>query len=144
NQAITNDFQIFLDYISGDKKIILTNTKQVLRNADLMYFNEQMHFKSLGVHRRSPQLAFSLLSTFFYTATVSELASVKQVKSKYLLVANTTKIAVFQEWTNTEQYFFILESFWCYLNWELAFDTRAFSDKDFYKNLIESQTRELR
>ncbi|MEN0047791.1 MAG: hypothetical protein AAF806_12085, partial [Bacteroidota bacterium] len=137
NQAIINDFQIFLDYINKDKGIVLTKTKQVLRNPDLMYLNEQLHFKSPGVHRRSPQLAFSLLSAFFYIAKVSELASVKQEKSKYLLVANATKIAAFQEWTKTEQYFFILESFWCYLNWEKAFDTRAFWDKDFYKKLAK-------
>ncbi|MEM0994942.1 MAG: hypothetical protein AAGI49_18060, partial [Bacteroidota bacterium] len=140
DQAIIKDFETFLNYISQEQGILLTKSKQVLRNADLMYLNEQMHFKSQGVHKKSQQLAFNLLSIFFHIAKVSELASIKREKSKYLLFPNATKITTFQTWTKTEQYFFLLESFWCYLDWDIAIDTRSFWSVEFYDKIAQRES----
>lgn len=134
-QPILQDFQIFLDYISTGKGIELTKTKQVPRTVDLLKLNELVHFKAPHVNNKSQIRLFSLLNAFFHISKVSELTQIRKEKGKFHWFINPEKVAQLQTFSAEEQYFFLLESFWCYIDWDAAYDIRAFWDKEFYQNL---------
>ncbi|MEM8526809.1 MAG: plasmid pRiA4b ORF-3 family protein [Bacteroidota bacterium] len=139
-QPILQDFQIFLDYFSTEKGIELTKTKRVLRNADLSKLNEKLHYETPCVNSRNQQTVFSTINTFFYIARVSELTQIKKAKSKFFLLSNASKVKQFKQSLNkAEQYFFLLESFWCYVDWEAAYDIRGGFDKEFYTKLSKKK-----
>ncbi|MEN0047208.1 MAG: hypothetical protein AAF806_09135 [Bacteroidota bacterium] len=139
-QPILQDFQIFLDYIGTEKGIELTKTKRVLRNADLSKLNEKLHYKTPFVTSRNQQAVFSTINTFFYIAKVSELAKIKKEKNKFFLLPNASKVKQFKQlFSKAEQYFFLLESFWCYVDWETAYDIRGGFDKEFYTKLSKKK-----
>ncbi len=139
NQPILKDFHTFLQYIEGQKGVEVTNTKQVPKTVSLLEINEQIHFKAPFVTNKSKLQRFSLLNTFFYIAKTSELIYTRKQKSKFLLLVDAEKVNQFRTYNTDEQYFFLLESFWCYIDWETAYDNRSFWDRQFYDSLLKQE-----
>lgn len=141
-QPIITDFHTFLDYIQQANGMELTKTKQAPRTADLLQLNEQIHFRAAFVNNKSQLQRFSLLNTFFHIATVSRLAEIRKEKGKFKLFVNPEELTKFHSFDAAEQYFFLFESFWCYIDWETAYDIRSFWDNDFYESLVKEKVGE--
>jgi hypothetical protein len=137
NQPILRDFNSFLDYISQSKSLELTKDKGCLRSADLLQLNDLMHVRVGNITPKSKQQAFSLLNTFFYIARSAQLFLVNQdpKTKKTVLTVNGDRIALYDAMSDDERYFSLLEGFWSFVDWDEAYDCRAFSDERFYKEL---------
>lgn len=135
NQPILRDFDRFLDLLGQSKRLELTRDRGHLRQAELLKINESLHFPAHVFGAKSQQPAFSLITTFYYIARTALFFSVKksgQAKDLPVLVLNEERVRQFDGLTDDEKYFFLLESFWCFLDWDEAFDVRVFSDDRFY------------
>ena len=137
-QPILKDFDRFMTFLCDRPSFELTKDKGLLRGPDLLTLNEQMtSFQSQMVTNKSNQLAFSLLNTFFYIAQTAEFFYVKKndKNSKNELFIKEDRIRVYDSMTDDEKYFALLEAFWCYIDWENAYECRSFWDEAFYINL---------
>jgi len=139
NQPILRDFDRFLDYLGKSAKLELTKDKGYLRSADLLALNEQMHFRLSVFNPKSQQPAFALLNTFFHIVRVSQLALVKKdvLAKQSTLSISEDRVRQYDALSDDEKYFFLLESFWCFVNWEEAYDCRAFWEIHFYLELCK-------
>ncbi|MEI6409768.1 MAG: hypothetical protein WCR52_10320 [Bacteroidota bacterium] len=140
NALILRDFGRFLDYIDQLGPLELTKGKSLLRSVDLIRLNEQMHFRSEFVNPKSTQNAYALLNTFFHIGRIAQLFWVKKTaKDSKILVTNPDRVVLYDALNDDEKYFFLLESFWCYVNWDVAYDCRYFSDSRFYDNILSAR-----
>jgi hypothetical protein len=138
---IIKDFNLFLNYLTARPKLSLTIEKGVLKHVDLFALNRQMSsFTSHWIQPRSNQDDFTLLNTFFYIAEASELiiAQGNQRNSKKELIFNPKRLKAYAELTDAEKYFFLLETFWCFMDWDNAYEIRSFGDFEFYKHIISA------
>lgn len=138
-QPILRDFDTFLDYLGQSDKLELTKDKACLRTADLFALNERMHHQAAFLNPKAKQSAFSVLNTFFYIARAAELFLVQQDTQarKCTLSIQKSRVLEYRAMTPDEQYFFLLEGFWCFVNWDEAYDCRSFWDTHFYEGLLE-------
>jgi hypothetical protein len=140
NAPILRDFGRFLDYIAQLSPLELTKGKSLLRSVDLIRLNEQMHFRSEFVNPKSTQNAYALLNTFFHIGRIAQLFWIKKTaKDSKILVTNPDRVVLYDALNDDEKYFFLLESFWCYVNWDVAYDCRYFSDSRFYDNILSAR-----
>jgi hypothetical protein len=135
---ILSDFKRFIDYLTQAKRLELTKEKGYLRTADLLQLNALMHFRQEHINPKAQQVAFSLLNTFFHIGRSAQLYMARREGNSkpLLLTTNPERIQKYQEMNYDEQYFFLLETFWCYVNWDEAYDCRAFTDGYFYQALF--------
>ncbi len=137
-QPILKDFDRFITYLCEHPALPLTNDKVVLKGGDSLAINEQMtSFKTAFVTTRHPQRAYSLVNTFFYIAKISYLFVVNThpKNGKQMLTIHEERIRAYDALTDDEKYFFLLEAFWCHIDWEDAYDCRSFWENNFYKEL---------
>jgi hypothetical protein len=138
NHPIIKDFNLFLDYLQSKPPLSLTTDKGVLKHVDLAALNRQMSsFTSHWIQPKSNQNVFTLLNTFFYIAEVSELiyAQENPKNGKKELAFHPNRLKAYQELTQDEKYFFLLETFWCFVDWDNAYEIRSFWDMEFYKQV---------
>jgi hypothetical protein len=139
NHPILKDFNVFLNYLQARPKLSLTVEKGVLKNVDLAALNREMSsFTSHWIQPKSNQPAFTLLNTFFYIAEVAELISAQEnpKNGKKELFFNPNRLNTYQELTDDEKYFFLLETFWCFMDWDNAYEIRSFGMNEFYKHIV--------
>ncbi len=138
-QPILRDFSRFLTFLGQSGSLELTRDKGLLRSADLQQLNEQMHWKARMNGPKSQQPAYAVLNLFFHIARAAGLAAVSrnQVARKNSLSLVQARVGEYRGLTPDEQYFFLLESFWCYLDWKEVFECFWFTDKEFYLKLAK-------
>jgi Plasmid pRiA4b ORF-3-like protein len=138
NRPILNDFNRFLDYLVQHPNISLTKDKGVLTTKDLMAIDNALHFKALMVTPKSQMKAYSVITTFFYAASAAQMILVKKDTAKRTasLSIHPNRIQQYDALNDVEKYFSLLESFWCYVNWDTAFDCRSFGDDHFYEKIL--------
>ena len=137
-QPILKDFDRFITYLCEHPALPLTNDKVVLKGGDSRAINEQMtSFQTTFVTARHPQRAYSLVNTFFYIAKTADLFVVNtSVKNgKNTVGISEARVRAYDALTDDEKYFFLLEAFWCHIDWEDAYDCRSLWSNDFYREL---------
>lgn len=131
NTLILKDFDTFLDYFQDDESAVdLTSTSENIKGTDLVILNDKMlSFKSRFVNNKSKQESFNLLNVFFHIALTSRLL-IKGSDSKgnkTLLLPNTSRVALYDSLSEDEKMFFLLDTFWSYLDWRYCFDVGYFN-----------------
>jgi Plasmid pRiA4b ORF-3-like protein len=137
-QPILKDFDRFITYLCDHPNLLLTNDKVVLKGNDALALNEQMtSYQTTFVTSRFPQRAYSLVNSFFYIAQVADFFFVNShpKNGKNTIAIREERIREYDALTDDEKYFFLLETFWCHIDWDEAYDCRAFWSHDFYKKL---------
>jgi Plasmid pRiA4b ORF-3-like protein len=138
DQLILTDFDRFITYLCEHPALPVTNDKAVLKGADLVAINERMmSYQTTFISAKFQQRSFSLLNTFFYIAKLGNFFDINtnQKNGKNTLVVKEKSIKAYDLLGDDEKFFFLLETFWRYLDWEEAYDCRSFWSVDFYKNL---------
>ncbi len=138
NHPILKDFHLFLNYLQARPKLPLTIEKGVLKHVDLAALNRQMSsFTSLWIQPKTNQNGFTLLNTFFYIAEVAELITPQEnpKNGKKELIFHPKRLNEYAALTHDEKYFFLLETFWCFMDWDNAYEIRSFWDAEFYKQV---------
>jgi Plasmid pRiA4b ORF-3-like protein len=138
-QVILKDFEIILDFIERSEKLELSATNEWLGSKDLLKLHEKLHFQSKFVPERCNQAHFGVLNTLLEIAKTARLFEVSAHKSKKILVPNPERIQMYREMSKAEQYFALLESWWCFLSWKQVYDTHGFYSQDMYEFLIQQK-----
>lgn len=135
---ILSDFNRFLDYIAQKPVLELTKDKGVLRSKDLIAINDLLEIKAPKVTPKSQQPAFSLINTFFHIGVASKMLNVQKnaTNRTAFLHINPARIQKYDAMNDLDKYFFLFESFWCYVDWDKAYDCRSFWDKEVYFKLM--------
>ncbi len=137
-QPILRDFDHFLDLLGQSENLELTRDRDHLRQADLQKLNESLEFPARLFGVKSQQPSFAVINAFYYIARAAQFLSVrKSMGAKQLpaIALNKDRIRQYDALTADEKYFFLLESLWCFMDWDVAFDVRSFWDQKFYLEL---------
>ncbi|CAA9320768.1 MAG: hypothetical protein AVDCRST_MAG56-6950 [uncultured Cytophagales bacterium] len=122
---ILEDFDLFLTFLRSKKEIPLTNDKVQLKRTDLYRLNEELHFKAKGVTDKSLQTSYPELEFFYAAVQAGKLARICYGEKGNFLQPNPDQLERYSLLTRTEQYFFLLQTAWCYLNWSKLCETRS-------------------
>jgi hypothetical protein len=141
-QPILKDFDRFITYLCERPALPLTNDKVVLKGGDSLAINEQMtSFQTTFVTARHPMKVFTLVNTFFYIAQTANLFFVNTNKSgKNIVCIKEENIRAYDALTDAEKYFFLLETFWCHIDWYEAYEENGFWAGDFYRQFVVKPT----
>jgi hypothetical protein len=98
-----------------------------------------MSVQARFVTAKTKQYACPLINTFFHIAWASRLVWLKKDPRTQAntLEVNPARVQAYNAMNNDEQFFFLFEAFWCYVNWDDAYETRAIWNTSFYKELIK-------
>jgi len=122
---ILEDFDLFLTFLNRPEPIWLTNEKGQLKRDDLFRLNQEMHHKTEWVTNKSLQYAYPLLDFFFQVSIKSKLARIYHHDKGKILKPDPEKLSKYRSLSPGEQYFFLLETFWRYLNWAAIMEMRS-------------------
>jgi hypothetical protein len=122
---ILEDFEIFLTFLNKPEPIGLTTGKGQLKKDDLYRLNGEMHHQTAWVTDKSVQYAYPLLDFFFQVIIKSKLARIYHLDKGIILKPDLEKLAKYRSLTPEEQYFFLVETFWRYLNWAAIMEMRS-------------------
>jgi len=118
--CIVKDFRTFTTFLH-EHLVELTKGKEQIGRKYLYRINELMTEPQAGVTERSEQLMYPLLHMFFHLVLAGKLFQKVPVERNKITLRPTERYPQFLELTPTEQYMFLLETFWVDLDWnELA------------------------
>lgn len=123
--SVIDDFELYLTFLKAREKIPVTNSNNHLKQADLHRLNEEMHFKAAWVNPKSMQPKYSLLQFFYHVVLTAAMARLHHEKQGAFLRVNPEVLEHYELLNRTEKYFFLLETAWCYLDYEELTDNRS-------------------
>lgn len=110
------DFERFMDYIA-QHKIELTNKNGYISRKHLPLINDRMSVKAANATSYySQQQSYPYIHFFFHIALNGKLI-LATGKFEKLHLTVTERWQAFMNLTDTEKYFFLLETFWVDINW---------------------------
>jgi hypothetical protein len=122
---VLEDFDLFLAFLRSNKEIPLTNEKAQFKRTDLYRLNGELHFKAEWVTDKSMQSAYPALEFFYGAVLAGKLARICYGEKGNYLQPDPDQLERYSLLTRTEQYFFLLQTAWCYLNWSKLCETRS-------------------
>ncbi|MDC3413891.1 IS1096 element passenger TnpR family protein [Terrihalobacillus insolitus] len=111
---LVRDFEKFLSYLESHT-IKLTKTNGYISKKNLPYINDQLSLKAEDVTNHSQQEYYPYIHFFFHLALSAGLLERKHPSGLSL----TERWRLFQKLSETEQYCFLLETFWMDLDWSI-------------------------
>jgi hypothetical protein len=124
DQPIIHDFDHFIGYLEATAPLSLTKSMKRLQAADLLVLNNKMATPVVVTKNRPTQKDFVCLNVFFYIGLGAELFTIQQGRKGPLLHIQPERMQLYHAMNADERYGFLLQSFWCYLDWEMAFERR--------------------
>jgi hypothetical protein len=119
---IVNDFKEFCRFVETEKPV-LSQKKGVLGKKDAFNLNSRMHFKREVEAPNYQQEQYFCIDLLFSLAVEGQLfRKVKDEKGKLRLLS-TARLDSFMELNDYEQYVFLLETYWCYYDFENKFSS---------------------
>jgi hypothetical protein len=116
---------LFLTFLRSKKEIPLTNEKGQLKRTDLYGLNAKLYFKADRVTDKSMQPAYPALHFFYHVVLAARLARIFYGEKGNYLQPDPGQLERYALLTRTEQYFFLLQTAWCYLDWGKLCETRG-------------------
>lgn len=114
---ILEDFITYTTYLVNNR-IELTEKKEVLPPKVLFELNQMMNFSVKDADLKFSQKYYPLLTLFFHIVTNGKLFEKSYKKGgRKIYLEPTDKLSQFNELTDTEKYFFLLETFWVDIDW---------------------------
>ena len=139
DQLIIQNFDQFLDYLQANAPLSLTKRLKQLTSADLLSLNSKMSAPVMMEKDRPIQKDFFHLNLFFHIGLVAELFTIRSNGKGHELVVQPERLQLYLSLNVDERYGFLLQSCWCYLDWQTAFDQRPSFE---FKNLLETLVQE--
>lgn len=126
DQAIIRDFDQFLAYLETNGPLFLTKSRKQLKAVDLLALNGHLAQAQAVVKKRPVQQDFIGLNFFFYSALAADLIILGHQPKGPVLNLEPKRLALYRSLNPAERYGFLLQTLWCYLDWDLAFELRSF------------------
>lgn len=130
---LLNDVNTFLRYLDSKPNLPLTGAGD-MKAVDLYALNERVATKTpFPVTPRSRQADYPLLNFLFQVVTTSRLFLVTFGKTN-TLTTSSVRLETYWGLTHEEQYVFLLETAWCYVDWgTLNDDGRSGQGADWFE-----------
>jgi len=112
---LVDDFDAFINYLIK-QDVILTLKSQNFKQKDLYAMNELMVVPEQDVTPKSNQGSYPLLNLFYHLALRGKLFSFAGSSGQLKLVPDE-RLSMFQQLTDYEKYFFLLETLWIDADW---------------------------
>ena len=112
---LLKDFEIFTDYLR-ENSLKLTSKENWIPPRILYELNSKMSYVTPRPTPRTPQKSYVLLNLLFYLAIEGKLFN-KVKKRGTLYLEPTDNLDAYRALTPTENYFFLLETFWRDIDW---------------------------
>lgn len=116
---LVNDIAYLLTYIE-EQTIILTQKKGVISGKDLLDINKRVSIQADEVTIHSRQEHYPYIQLLYHLIIAGGLVEVIEGKGKRKSLKTTEKEQLFHQLTATEQYFFLLETFWVDIQWSVV------------------------
>lgn len=110
------DVNIFLAYCS-DTSISLTKTNQTLSRKHLQQLNEILSVKAESANTYSSQEFYPYIDFIFQIMLTGRLVEI-HTNRKNLIPRDSDRLTSFKEFTDSEKYCFLLETFWVDMDWD--------------------------
>ncbi|WP_276918361.1 plasmid pRiA4b ORF-3 family protein [Aneurinibacillus aneurinilyticus] len=124
------DFQTFIDYVRTHP-VTLTKAKEQLMKKDLHTLNQHMHYTS-DTSEHAQQQSYPLLHLFYHLALAGSLLEKSIGERGSRILRPTERLALYEQLTETEKYFFLLETLWIDTHWDELRMTSHEEDKPVY------------
>lgn len=111
-----NDVNSFLAYCS-DTSISLTKTTQTLSRKHLQQVNDILSVKAESVNTYSSQEFYPYINFIFQILLAGRLVDIHSNR-KNLILGDSDRLTSFKEFTASEKYCFLLETFWVDMDWD--------------------------
>ncbi|KGA98981.1 hypothetical protein AJ85_19025 [Alkalihalobacillus alcalophilus ATCC 27647 = CGMCC 1.3604] len=115
--TLISDFDRFINYIENHP-VQLTKTKEYISQKHLPDLNNRMTIQNEHATRYTKQDYYPYIHFFYYLALSGHLLEKVSEKQGKLLLKGTERLQLYKDLSNTEKYFFLLETFWLDVNWE--------------------------
>ncbi|XJZ28095.1 plasmid pRiA4b ORF-3 family protein [Bacillota bacterium Lsc_1132] len=116
--SLVYNFNQFMDYIVNHP-VQLTKKMQYISRKHLRQINERMTVKAENTTSYSEQEMYPLIHFFHFLGLSGRLLEKVPGKAGQLQLKVTDRYKLFIELTDTEKYFFLLETFWVDVNWDM-------------------------
>lgn len=120
---LVRDFDQFIDYVEN-RSIRLTKTQEYISRKQLQEINNRMTVRNETANGYTDQESYPYIHLFYYLALSSRLLVKKYTKGGSSSFVQTERLQLYQELTDLEKYFFLLETFWVDLNWAKLLNER--------------------
>lgn len=110
------DFDQFMEFIANHS-VNLTAKNEYISEKFLPEINDRMSIKTENATKHSQQEYYPYIHFFYYLALGGGLVEKAALDSNKSMLRVTDRFKSFQQLTDTEKYFFLLETFWVDLNW---------------------------
>lgn len=110
------NFKRFITYMI-DNTVMLTKTKGYISRKYLPAINDCMTIKAKDVTPRSEQDQYPYIHFLFHLAISGRLLEKEPAKAGQFQLRETERMELYNNLTDTEKYFFLLETFWVDVNW---------------------------
>ncbi|MEL7421706.1 MAG: plasmid pRiA4b ORF-3 family protein [Bacteroidota bacterium] len=137
DQAIIRDFDQFLAYLETNSPLFLTQSRKQLKAVDLLALNGQLVRAAEVVKKRPTQQDFIGLNFFFYSALAADLINLRHQPKGPVLHIESERLVHYRSLSTDERYGFLLQTLWCYLDWDRAFELRSFFEVSALAKIIE-------
>ncbi|MEI3614114.1 IS1096 element passenger TnpR family protein [Pseudogracilibacillus sp. SO30301A] len=120
---LVSDFDQFMDYLCHHS-IQLTNTKSHISRKHLPSINERLTIKAEEATDYTQQEYYPYIHFFYHIALAGQLIQLESFDSTKLQLTVTERWNLYNNLTDTEKYFFLLETFWIDVNWAKILDKK--------------------
>lgn len=110
------DFDQFMEYISNHA-IHLTAKNEYISKKFLPEINNRLSVKAEHTTKHSQQESYPYIHFFYHLALSGQLIETVSLGSNKPMLRVTERWNLYQKLTDTEKYFFLLETFWVDVNW---------------------------
>lgn len=122
---ILHDFDKLIDYLCTNNPK-LTDSKETLPIQAVIDLNNLIKNPILLSSR--PQQEHCPRINFLYHLVIYSNLFVKQKIGKKLELKKTEYLDIYNSFNDTEKYFYLLQSWWCYSNWKFLYDFRLYDE----------------
>jgi hypothetical protein len=112
---LVDDFDTFIDYLIKHD-VVLTLKSQNFKQKDLYAMNELMIVPEQDVTPKNNQVFYPLLNLFYHLVLRGKLFYFAGSPGQLKLVPDE-RLSIFQQLTDYEKYFFLLETLWIDADW---------------------------
>lgn len=120
---LVRDFDQFMDYLCHHS-IQLTNTINHISRKHLPSINERLTIKAEEATDYTQQEDYPYIHFFYHIALAGRLIQLESIDSTKPQLTVTERWNLYNNLTDTEKYFFLLETFWIDVNWAKILDKK--------------------
>lgn len=112
---LTADFNQFMEIV--ERQPLQLTEKGYISSIHLFAMDERMNIKAFNGTNQTKQENFPYIHFFYHIALAGKLMELHSTHTEKLQLKITNRLRLYYDLTDTEQYLFLLETFWVDVDW---------------------------